>query len=221
MLAASPPLLRPMLNPIPQCGSLDAEPLAQFRQRDALAAIEHDGYVRHMRLLLLWSSPATIVGLVVSVAIDAVQRCSFWTFPHVSEKHFKRLPAVTNTNTLGPVIREFRSQRVLAPLLHRGPRIVGAALPVVPAVPVSRAVEFCRTSTRAKFTPPTRYSRGVDRECLPARRADYVEHRKLLAHRLVIPGMTMVCQQIKAGGKVLPGLTRRRAAEAELYRGRA
>lgn len=76
-------------------------------------------------LLLFWCGPSAILWRVRTVVVDAVQRCTSWPRPPITEKRLKRItPLSAHVDTTATVVGEVLMARPLASLLGRLPRVI-------------------------------------------------------------------------------------------------
>jgi hypothetical protein len=78
--------------------------------------------------------PAAIFEAVVAVIVDAINRMAPWGLAHVRKEILKHAPPRTHFDASRTIIRVADRVRVLAPLAHRHPAVVGPR----PALTVSR-----------------------------------------------------------------------------------
>ena len=163
-------------------------------------------------LLILRRSPPTVSWLVVSKAVDAINRGSFWTLTHVCKKVLKRRsPSIANGNSATSVARIFRVFLAITPAKHGPIGNVGRAFSGICGMSVLRAV-CLRATTNAAILSATRCGLTwcVSKlEFSPTGHADSGFSRLWFRHGHILT-------QTRGGGRVLPGLVARRAAEAAL-----
>jgi hypothetical protein len=78
--------------------------------------------------LLRFGSPSAVFRFVISIIVQAIQRQSFWHFPHVRKKRGKVFPPITNFNASGSVIFIRRVIWTIAPSVHHRPNAVDLGL---------------------------------------------------------------------------------------------
>lgn len=74
-----------------------------------------DHVIRPVSSLFGGRSPSTVPWLIVSVDIDAIERCSFWARPHVSKEGREvLLPCLVHPDASAAILRVFRIVRIVA-----------------------------------------------------------------------------------------------------------
>lgn len=73
--------------------------------------------------LLHARGPATVLGRVWAIVVDAVQRMSGWARSHVGQEQIEALPAWTNHNAAATIIRIRRISWIATPLAHLLPSV--------------------------------------------------------------------------------------------------
>jgi|GEM_PF-2849256 len=205
-------------NPVSQRGRLYSQHARQIGQPHLFAEVSHNTLARDMCRLFKRGRPTAIARLIGSSAVDTIQSFTCWAFAHIRQKVSKLLPSGTHGNAFSSVIREATCPRVLAALLHHCPCRVGATQGRMGRMPMFAGICASRTGARTESPPSIHQTPLCGFERLAADRTTLANSRDLFRHAPPIVHMYRVCNQIKAGGKVMAGLIRRRAAEAELYR---
>lgn len=95
--------------------------------------------------LLLARRPLAIIFRVAQVIINAIQRKTFWTRPHVLKKGFKPLPFFINSDTSSAVVPVVGILGIVAPLAHVNPSLIGAGRFTSGAMSVFRPVNYPRS----------------------------------------------------------------------------
>ena len=163
-------------------------------------------------LLLSRGRPSAISGFVISSPINSVDGCSIRSQPHIGEEINEGLaPPIANRYSLCSVLRVFDVLRAIAPIKHCAIGDIGRAFSGIRSVPMLSACRSGSTGYAAIF-PATR--RG------PAWRIPKLElgttGQTGSCFSWLRSGHAVTLTQTRGGGRVLPGLVARRAAEAAL-----
>ena len=73
-------------------------------------------------VLLYSSCPSTVTRFVISVVINAVQKCAFWPLSHVCKKQSEVVPSITDQDPSRAVILKTDVIRICATFVHFSPR---------------------------------------------------------------------------------------------------
>lgn len=114
--------------------------------------ILHDKPTASIVNLLIGCRPATISRLIVTVIIDAIDGCTFWSLPHVCDKvlvgtAYTDVPSVTNGDASTTIIGPFRVPFIKATAQHGFPRPVGVRRGLSMCEQPSSGLLFLNTST--------------------------------------------------------------------------
>lgn len=197
-----------------------AQALRQNRKSDFLPLVENECSFRVVVLLLLRASPAAVFCAIRTAVAFAIYRGAFGPLTHIPQEGGKIRPRRINSYSACAITRVFGMLGVGAPLDHSRPRIISSRLAGFCGMPMLRASRAVSAGLGAILTPASVKAalRGV--KTSSAFSAANNHRFDLLAHGARIV-QNKIARNKKAGGRVMAGLTRRRAAEANLYRGLA
>jgi hypothetical protein len=185
-----------------QCGDRDFLPL------------EYDNSVGpKVGGLLGRGCPPAIFWRITFAAINAVKRHACWALAHILKECRKFLPSIANRNSHGAVSRELGSIGVPASLGHALPRVVRGAGRVMARMSMLRHLRTHGAASGAEAS-----TASADPVLLGC------EVRSALAANAVnvwgFAHMGLQFSQVyMAGGRVMAGLTKRRASERAVFEG--
>lgn len=205
-------LRRPILYAVGECQLIDAELFCPSRDTLCASCVCVKNCCARVSLLGPGITPATVVRCVRTISIDSVDRRSHWTFAHIRQKGRKIFqPPLADSYSAAPISPIVMRVRFSATLHHSGPAHVGSGLRSASRMTMNYLRRSIFARLAAIFPAAGSYSARArpKHEFEPALFAgaafsfNFFAHVSMLSHH--------------AAGRVMAGLTRRRAAEAQLF----
>lgn len=98
-----------------------------FLNRVCLSIVRQFAYGGFVVFLLIWCGPSTVIWLIVSVVVNAINRMIGWSWTHVFEKGLERIqPALTDHDAASAIPVKLMMLRIQAPAFDAFPCSVNA-----------------------------------------------------------------------------------------------
>ncbi len=120
---------RPSLNKYPRakCSRVNSYYFRPRLERFSYSIMGNIKSVSLISVLGCFVSPSAIRRFIVSIWINSIKSCSFWTLSHISKKSSERTPAIANLYSSTAIRAKVIGEFVAASCVHCSPRCISGS----------------------------------------------------------------------------------------------
>lgn len=154
---------RPSLNKYPsaKCSRVDSYHFRPFLERFGYSIMGKIKSVSLIYVLRCFICPSTVRWFVVSIWINSIECCSFWTLSHISKKSSERTPAIANLYSSTAIRAKVIGEFVAASCVHCSPRCISGSFREFVNLCSLGAFFSSKTSTRKRLSSYERITGNI------------------------------------------------------------